>query len=109
MQIPKVGQSAAALFWTALQHLWPPRCAVCVGCGSVEVVSATRDGAHPRVDKRKVSEHVLVDAVDKRSVSGRQPRLLIDELLVEVAVVAWRRLQEKRGRTEMSSEKHLKH
>lgn len=73
---------------------------MCVGCGSAGVVvSATRDAAHPRVDEREVSEHVLVDAVDKRSVGGRQPRLLVDELFVEVAVVAWRRLRERRGRT----------
>lgn len=93
MQVLKVGQSAAVLFWTALQQLCSPFCAVCVGCASAEVVSATRDAAHPRVDEREVSEHVLVDAVDKRSVSGRQPRLLVDELFVEVAVVAWRRLR----------------
>lgn len=62
---------------------------------SAVAASVTRGPPHPRVDERKVSEHVLINAVDERSVSGRQPRLLVDELFVEVAVVAWRRLQEE--------------
>lgn len=32
---------------------------------------------HPGVHERKVPEHVLVHAVDQRSVGERQPRLFI--------------------------------
>lgn len=48
---------------------------------------------HPGVYEGEVSEHRLVDAVDERPVHTGQPRLLVDELFVEVAVVAGRRLQ----------------
>lgn len=99
VQIPKAGHSASTLFWTALQHLCSPRCAVRVACDYAVVASATQSPAHPWVDERKVSEHVLVDAVDECSVSGRQPRLFVDELFVEVAVVTWRHLQVRRERT----------
>lgn len=42
---------------------------------------------HPGVHEGKVSEHVLVHAVDQSSVCARQPGLLIQEFLVEVAAV----------------------
>ena len=57
------------------------------------------NASHPGVDEGEVSEHRLVDAVDERPVSTRQPRLLVDELLVKVAAVAGRRLQGWRQNT----------
>ena len=45
---------------------------------------------HPRVGEGEIVEHGLVHAVDQGAVCARQSGLLVDELLVEVAAVAWR-------------------
>lgn len=58
--------------------------------------SACRHESHARVNEGEVTEHRLVDAVDERAVGARQPRLLVDELLVEVAAIARRRLRGRR-------------
>lgn len=60
---------------------------------------ALRHPSHPRVYKREVSEHRLVDTVDERPVGAGQPRLLVDKLFVEVATVTGRRLQRTHGDT----------
>lgn len=59
--------------------------------------SVCRHASHPRVDKGEVSEHRLVNAVDERPVSTRQPGLLVNKLFVKVAAVARRCLQKQRG------------
>lgn len=60
----------------------------------MRVRGSARCGAgHPGVYKREVSEHRLVDAVDERPIGTRQAGLLVDELFVEVAAVAGRRLR----------------
>lgn len=46
------------------------------------------NAGHPWVHKGEVFEHGLVNTVNEGPVSTRQPGLLIDKLLVEVAAVA---------------------
>lgn len=81
------GLSVVQFVSVTVQFLW------------AEVVSAPCDASHPRIDEWEVSEHILVDAVDECSVNARQPRLLVDKLFVEVAVVTRRHLQERKRKT----------
>lgn len=55
--------------------------------------SARRHASHPGIDEGEVPEHGLVHAVDERAVGAGEPRLLVQELFVEVAAVAGRRLR----------------
>lgn len=59
--------------------------------------SARRHAGHAGVDEGEVPEHGLVHAVDERAVGAGKPRLLVDELFVEVAAVAGRRLRTDKG------------
>lgn len=65
----------------------------CLVCRLPVRWSAWCDASHPRVYKREVSEHRLVNAVDERPIGNRQPGLLVDKLFVKVAAVTGRRLQ----------------
>lgn len=52
--------------------------------------SGSFHASHARVNKGEALEHGLVNAVDEGPVGTRQPRLLVDEVLVKIAAVTGR-------------------
>lgn len=95
------GQPSRGVF---IQHVGQPEWVLPTSLAQKQLVlvvcryswSARRHASHTRVNKGEVTEHRLVDAVDERAVGTRQPRLLVDELLVEVAAIARRCLRGQR-------------